>query len=203
MINNKKCKGQNKALSFKGCGKLVNANFRRYGLCTKCYACFLMDTEIGKIIMHKAILKASKPRIELEQANKEYLQKKGINGALLVTKTVLHAYVRERDKFKNCISCGCQWNDKFQAGHFYAAGSFETLKFNLDNINGQCQKCNLFDSGNFDNYALNLPNRIGLERYNELVKLAGIDKQFIKVWNLENLREIRENIKILKKSIVN
>jgi protein-arginine kinase activator protein McsA len=198
----KPCKGLGIAKGY-GCGKLTLHRVYGIGKMCGCYSNWLLNSENGKIKLNKSLLKASKPRIELEQANKDYLQKKGINGALLVTKTVLHAYVRERDKFKNCISCGCQWNDKFQAGHFYAAGSFETLKFNLDNINGQCQKCNLFDAGNFDNYALNLPNRIGLERYNELVKLAGIDKQFSKVWNLENLKEIRENIKILKKSIVN
>ena len=72
------------------------------------------------------------------------------------------------------------------------------MRFNLDNIAGQCQKCNLFQDGNFDNYALNLPNRIGVERYNELVRLASIDKQFEKVWDLESLKEIRNHIKSLK-----
>jgi hypothetical protein len=44
-----------------------------------------------------------------------------------------------------------------------------------------------------------LPKRIGKVRFDNLVKLAEVDKQFSKVWNLENLKEIRENIKKLNK----
>jgi hypothetical protein len=199
MIKEKKCKGINKAISFQGCGKLVNVAFRKYGLCSSCYAEFLTETEVGKVILFKTINKVQKPRIELEKAHKEHKEKKGIAGALLITKTVVHAYVRKRDKGKNCISCGCNWNPEFEAGHHYSANSFTTLKFNLDNIAGQCFFCNNKLEGNFSNYALNLPKRIGVERYNELVRLASIDKQFSKVWNLENLKEIRENIKKLNK----
>lgn len=143
--------------------------------------------------------KKTKEKQELEKAFEERKEKKGIKGALEVTKTVVHAYVRERDKGKNCISCGTPWNNFFQAGHYYPAGSFETLKFNLDNIHGQCEQCNLYNSGNFENYTLKLPNRIGKERFEELTRLASIDKQFSKVWNLDNLKEIREEIKKLKK----
>ncbi|CAB4136252.1 Bacteriophage lambda NinG [uncultured Caudovirales phage] len=199
MIKEKKCFGNSKAISFQGCGKLVNVAFRKYGLCSSCYAEFLTETEVGKLILSKALNKAQKPRIELEKAHKEHKEKKGIAGALLVTKTIVHAYVRKRDQFKPCISCGCQWNDKFQAGHYYPGGSFETLKFHLDNINGQCEQCNLFKSGNFENYTLNLPERIGKERFDNLVRFAEVDKQFSKIWDLENLKEIRENIKKLNK----
>jgi hypothetical protein len=197
-LKEKPCKGLGIAKGY-GCGKITL--YRVYGLCKMfgCYSNWLLNSENGKIKLNKSLLKASKPRIELEQANKDYNEKKGISASLVNTKTVVHSYVRERDKFKPCISCGCNWNDEFEAGHHYSANSYLTLKFNLDNINGQCFFCNNKKEGNFDNYALNLPNRIGLERYNELVKLAGIDKQFSKIWNLDKLKEIRENIKILKK----
>jgi hypothetical protein len=200
MIKEKKCKGQGKAFGY-GCGKLTNVENRIYGLgkMCGCYSDWLLNSDIGKSILQKSISNVQKPRIELEKAYKEHKEKKGIAGALLVTKTLVHAYVRKRDQGKPCISCGCQWNDKFQAGHYYPGGSFETLKFNLDNINGQCEQCNLFKSGNFENYTLNLPKRIGSDRFDNLVKLAEIDKQFNKVWNLENLKEIRENIKKLNK----
>ena len=198
MIKEKKCKGNGLALGY-GCGKMVNVSNRVYGLGKSCcYANWLMTSENGKIKMQKSLLKVQKPRIELENATKAHIEKKGIAGALLITKTVVHAYVRKRDLGKPCISCGCNWNSDFQAGHFYAAGSFETLKFNLDNIHGQCQKCNLFESGKFDQYALRLPERIGIERYNNLVAKASIDKQFEKVWDLESLKEIRNHIKSLK-----
>lgn len=199
MIKEKACKGQGLAIGY-GCGKKTNVSNRIYGLgkMCGCYSDWLLNSDNGKIKMQKSLLKVQKPRLELEQAHKEHVEKKGISGALLVTKTIVHACVRERDKGKPCISCGCNWNSDFQAGHYYPAGSFETLKFNLDNIHGQCQKCNLFDSGNFENYTLNLPQRIGLESFESLNHKASIDKQFSKVWNLENLKEIRDNIKKLK-----
>lgn len=202
MIKEKKCKGQGIAIGY-GCGKMTKVENRIYGLgkMCGCYSDWLLNSEPGKIKMQKALLKVQKPRLEFEKAEKETKEKKGISGALLVTKTVVHAYVRERDKGKNCISCGCQWNDFFQAGHHYKSETYTTLKFNLDNIHGQCQQCNLRKDGNFDEYALNLPYRIGIKRYNDLQSLASIDKQFSKVWNLENLKEIRENIKKLKKSL--
>ena len=198
-LKEKICKGTTAETKNFGCG--VKTFHRVFGLgkMCGCYSDWLLNSEAGQMKLHKSILKVTKPRIELEQAEIQHKEKKGIAGALLVTKTIVHAYIRNRDKYRPCISCGCSWNDKFQAGHYYPAGSFETLKFNLDNIHGQCEQCNLFKSGNFENYTLLLPNRIGIEDFLNLNHLASIDKQFSKVWNLENLKEIRDNIKQLNK----
>jgi hypothetical protein len=195
----KPCRGTTAETKNFGCG--VKTFHRVFGLgkMCGCYSDWLLNSEAGQIKLQKSIIKVTKPRIELEQAERQHKEKKGIAGALLVTKTIVHAYVRKRDKGKQCISCGCNWNPEFEAGHHYSANSFLTLKFNLDNIHGQCFFCNNKLEGNFQNYALNLPNRIGVERYNELVRLASIDKQFSKIWNLENLKEIRDNVKELTK----
>lgn len=192
----KPCKGIGKAFGVKGCG--TKTIFRKYGLCLKCYPKFLQEDERGKIIMYQAINKVQKPRIDFQQAEKQNKEKSKLKLALNNLKTIIHAKVRERDKGLNCISCGCSWNADFQAGHFYPANSFHTLKFHLDNINGQCVQCNIHFEGNFENYSLNLPKRIGLERYENLVKLAEIDKQFEKIWNVDNLKEIRNQIKEMK-----
>ena len=194
MIKEKPCKGQGVAIGF-GCGKMINVAFRKYGLCTSCYPTFLFTSDNGKVIMQKAINKVQKPRLELEQKQVEKTELTRLKLMLNSTKTKVHAHVRNRDIGLNCISCNTPYSDDFQAGHFYPAGNFETLKFHLDNINGQCVQCNLFKDGNFENYSLNLPKRIGLERYNELVRLAGIDKQFSKVWTVENLKEITKQLK--------
>lgn len=143
----------------------------------------------------------SKQKKEFEKVEVLHNEEKKLKASLLNTKMQVHAYVRERDKGKPCISCGVAWRDNFEAGHHYSANSFLTLKFNLDNIHGQCKFCNNFKEGNFDNYALNLPFRIGIKKYNDLQSLAAIDKQFSKVWNLENLKEIRNKIKLLKNSL--
>ena len=198
MIKQKKCKASGKAFGFESCGTLTNVERLKHGLCPSCYPNFILNDERGKIIMQKAMFKVQKPRLELQKVEKENKDRTDLKKAHDITKTIVHAYVRERDKYKPCISCGNEWKPNFQAGHGYAAGSFETLKYNLHNIHGQCEQCNLRKEGDFFNYSLNLPNRIGVENYNELVRLAGIDKQFSKVWNLENLKEIRLSIKKLK-----
>jgi hypothetical protein len=196
MIKEKPCKGIGIAIGF-GCGKLTKVENRIYGLgkMCGCYSDWLLNSENGKIKMAKSILKIQKPRLEFEQKQVEKTELTRLKLMLNNTKTKVHAHVRNRDIGLNCISCNTPYSDDFQAGHFYSAGSFETLKFHLDNINGQCVQCNLFKDGNFENYSLNLPKRIGLERYNELVKLAGIDKQFQKVWSIENLKEITKQLK--------
>jgi len=198
----KTCNGINQAKGFKGCGKPTL--YRQYGLgkMCGCYSKWLLTTDNGKLHLSKAILKASKPRLELEKADNEKRQSESLKLAKSNTKQVVHEFVRERDKYKPCVSCGCEWNSDFQAGHHYKAETFETLKYNLDNINGQCYRCNNFMDGAFDNYALNLPKRIGQERYNNLVYLASIDKQQSKVWNFDNLKAIRDEVRRLKKSLI-
>ena len=199
MIKEKPCKGQNKALGH-GCGIMTKVENRIHGLgkMCGCYSDWLLNSENGKIKMAKSIIQVQKPRVEFERFEKDYNDSNDLKKAKTVTKVVVHSYIRKRDKGKPCISCGCDWNDTFEAGHHYKSETFETLKYNLDNINGQCFYCNNRLEGNFEYYALNLPKRIGLERYNELVRLASIDKHFEKVWNVENLKEIRNQVKLLK-----
>ena len=194
------CKGINKANGVKGCGKLTK--FRKFGLCSSCLADFYFETDVGKLLMSKVISKVQKPRLEMQKSFELDKYTKLLKASKINTKTQVHAYIRERDKGKDCISCGVEWNNTFQAGHFYKSETFETLKYNLHNINGQCFRCNNFLDGNFDNYSLNLPNRIGQENYNNLVKLAEKDKHYQKVWNVENLKEVRNLLKQEKSFII-
>lgn len=200
-IKEKPCKGVGLA---KGYGCKVYTKHRVYGLGKSCgcYSDWLLNSENGKVKMAKVMLKVGGPRKQLESLETENKERSALKQAHATTKTIVHAYVRERDKGKPCISCGNDWKPNFQAGHGYAAGSFETLRYNLHNINGQCEQCNLRKEGDFFNYSLNLPDRIGVENYNELVRLAGIDKQFSKVWDVDKLKEIRETVKKLKKSLL-
>lgn len=172
--------------------------------CIECKEEFIPKTSLQKVCGYNCALivgkrkaeeKANKERLKNEKFKNELVYEKSIKASLINTKTQVHAFIRERDKYKPCISCGTEWNNEFQCGHHYKNETFETLKFHLDNLHGQCKRCNLFLDGNFDNYALNLPNRIGLERYNYLVNLASKDKQHSKVWNLENLKEVRRLLK--------
>ena len=58
-----------------------------------------------------------------------------------------HAYIRERDKNKGCITCGASLiGVKFDAGHFLKSTNSYT-KFMEKNIHGQCVRCNQYRGG--------------------------------------------------------
>jgi len=195
----KKCKGTSKAINFIGCNEL--AFKRTYGLCNKCLKKWYLETKEGKAQLNKITLKITKPRRSLEDAIKTDEQTKGIQAALQNTKVQVHKMISKRDKFKPCISCGCQWNENLEAGHYFAVNNYRSIRFNFSNINGQCYFCNNAKDGNFAAYTLRLPDRIGNESFNELTELALKDKQFNKHWTLDELKEIRKNAKIIIKEL--
>jgi len=119
-----------------------------------------------------------------------------IQSHLNLCKTLVHKYIRLRDKGKDCISCGCKWQENFDAGHFYPSGKFTSIKFNLDNIHSQCQKCNRYNEGEFEKYSIRLPDRIGIERYNNLVKLAENSVKTTKKWQRDELKDIMNKVKL-------
>lgn len=197
-IKQKKCKGTS-AVSVKGCGTL--SYWRKYGLCKKCYTDWLLNTEDGKEKLNKATIKATKPRRDLEKAIKADKEKKSLSTLKSNTTHLVHRYIRLRDKGKPCISCGQSWSSSFQAGHFYPAGKYSTLKYDEDNIHGQCQSCNLRKYGNFDSYALRLPKKIGDKRYKELRERAAEAKKTAFKWDRDELNKIREYYKAKIKAL--
>lgn len=80
---------------------------------------------------------------------------------------LFNAHIRQRDKDLPCISCGC-YVEVGQAGHYKSVGSHPELRFNLDNVHKQCEKCNIELSGNIENYRIGLIKRIGLSRVEAL-----------------------------------
>lgn len=78
---------------------------------------------------------------------------------------VFNKYIRIRDKYKPCISCGCVTSSKWDAGHFWSAGNYPALRFNEDNVHKQCSNyCNINRSGNLSEYRIRLIERIGEDR---------------------------------------
>lgn len=196
----KPCKGIGIAKGY-GCGKITNN--RKYGLGKMCcYPDWLLNSENGKIKLEKARLKASKPRREFEKFKKETKDRENITTLLKSVRNVCHKYIRLRDKGKACISCGMPYKENYQAGHFFKAELFSTIKFHEDNIHGQCEQCNLRKEGNESEYRIRLPKRIGIEKFNELIKLAEFDKRTTHKWDRESLKQIRayynQKIKDLK-----
>lgn len=82
---------------------------------------------------------------------------------------LFNKFIRTRDSGLTCISCGASVQ---QAGHFYSAGKFNALRFNEDNVHGQCIKCNYYEHGNLIKYRAGLIKKIGIERVERLDFLA-------------------------------
>ncbi|SDE24734.1 Bacteriophage Lambda NinG protein [Riemerella columbipharyngis] len=67
---------------------------------------------------------------------------------------LVNAFVRNRDAINDrsdfvCISCG-KYKPKHQcnAGHYFSRSTYPSVRFDLDNIHGQCIQCNLHQHGN-------------------------------------------------------
>ena len=102
---------------------------------------------------------------------------------------VFNAWIRERDKYKGCISCGGKVE---QAGHFYSQGHHSALRFNEINTNGQCVRCNHFLSGNLNQYRVNLIKRVG----EQAVLLLDSQARKPKKWTRFELEQIIEHYKL-------
>jgi len=83
---------------------------------------------------------------------------------------IFNAWIRNRDDGDRCISC--KKAKVQQAGHYFAAGRYNHLRFNEDNCHGQCIKCNYHEHGNLLNYRVNLEKKIGTERLEALEQLS-------------------------------
>jgi hypothetical protein len=196
----KKCKGSTSETIGFGCGEM---NWKRtYGLgheC-KCYPTWLYTSPKGIEKVLKATKKATASRVGLETALEESKTATAVKKLLLNAKMHVHKYVRERDKGLPCISCGVQWNSKFQAGHYFKAELYSVVKFNYFNINGQCEKCNIYEDGNFAGYELRIGFRIG-ELEHKQIKEKAMSRDIMK-WNREELLIIIQNAKEDYKKLV-
>jgi hypothetical protein len=198
-LKRKACKGQGMAKGH-GCGKLTY--HRKYGLGKGCcYPDWLLNTDAGKLKLKQSILKASKPRLELEQARNTRKEHNSLKSLLTNVTIQLHRYIRKRDTHKPCISCNVQWNDTFQAGHFYKAELYSNLKFDKYNIHGQCVRCNNFLEGNEGGYRVGLINRYGKDFLDSLDAKAQDYKKSDFKWDVEELKRIKKEVQSLNKKL--
>jgi hypothetical protein len=87
-----------------------------------------------------------------------------------------------------------------QAGHFYSGGHHAGLRFNPDNVTGQCVRCNHFLSGNLIHYRQGLVKRIGEARVEDLDNIAAYFKRTGYKWSRIMLIEVILKYKALAKS---
>lgn len=112
------------------------------------------------------------------------------------TRKEVNAYIRLRDQGRPCVSCGVKWRANFDAGHAYSAAKFNAIRFDFNCVHGQCRGCNRDKEGNYDNYLLHLPERIGQEAFDRLSRRAKISKQVPHTWTRYELTEIRKEVRL-------
>ena len=84
-----------------------------------------------------------------------------------------------------CISCReLKPVSKMHAGHFYSAGHHPILRFDEENVHGQCHRCNTHLHGNLNEYRINLERKIGSDRLSMLDTKAKAKGYRIDRWTL-------------------
>lgn len=116
-----------------------------------------------------------------------------------ILQKVFNEYIRLRDKDKPCISCGKPLIGKYDAGHFIPATK-QSLRFNEDNVHGQCVYCNQHLHGNITKYSYNLPKRIGWERFETLYELEHKEFKVSIEWIKEKIIHYKNKIKEYEKN---
>ena len=146
-----------------------------------------------------------------EKQDKDWKKEKAIIREKIKTKSdymrelqrTFNKYIRLRDKGKPCISCGRPLREKYDAGHCFSVGAYPNLRFNEDNVHGQCVACNQLKHGNVTEYTINLPKRIGYERYGALLDKRKDPKNY-SVWDVQEMINVyKEKINVIESKSTN
>lgn len=116
---------------------------------------------------------ADKKRRREEQQQKEKLKVRRLalkprSFWIKQAQQAVNAYIRERDRDLQCISCGTLTSAQFDAGHYRTTAAAPQLRFDERNIHKQCVVCNQHKSGNLVPYRAELIRRIGIEQVEDI-----------------------------------
>lgn len=157
-----------------------------------------LDDYLNKIFIDQK-LKRQKNR----EVMKQYKKKKKRKNKLDKTQTIVNEYIRRRDAnpVGGCISCGCRvryGESMYSAGHYYTRGARSDLRFNENNIHGQCNKCNVYgDAETMVKFKENVIKKIGQIEFD---KLSLQVQQDYSEYNLTKIqKKFRAKINQLKK----
>jgi hypothetical protein len=145
----------------------------------------------------KAWVKSAKQKNWKKEKKELKEQLETVQSLTKKAQTYFNAYIRARDKNKTCVSCDKPLGSKFDAGHYYSAGGFGSVRFNELNVHGQCVYCNQHLHANLLNYQIGIEQRIGGEALIELHEQA----HQVRKYTRQELRDIIETYKKKTKEI--
>lgn len=118
---------------------------------------------------------------------------------------VFNKFIRLRDSgggWFTCISCGVtKSTDIIDAGHYYSKNGYDGLRFDEDNVHGECQGCNRFDDSHLIAYTINLEAKIGWYELQNLKDRAALYKKSGYKWARFELEEMIEIYKLKIKDL--
>ncbi len=121
-------------------------------------------------------------------------QGKTLPKLLELATTHFNRYIRNRDSNETyfvCISCGKTKPIKqMNAGHYYPA-----LRFDENNVHGQCVQCNFHKHGDLIEYRKRLEGKIGTQALEKLNFLASHTKRTGYKWDRFTVIEVIEKYK--------
>jgi hypothetical protein len=120
---------------------------------------------------------------------------------LNLLQVTFNTFIRMRDKDKPCITCGKPLLGKYDAGHAFSVGSYPNLRFSEDNCHGQCVADNQHNHGMINEYMLNLPLRIGQERFDALIAQKNGVLKLTEIEIKELIQVYKAKIKELSKTL--
>ena len=194
----KKCKGQNRANGFKGCGK--ETYYRTYGLCNSCLSDWY-DSDVGKVYMKKLTLNA-KSKVKIKSRRKEKQQTAKAKLDIMSPDQYRSKYLQPKineiarliDFGHPCIATGNY--GKMNGGHYVSVGANRTICLNLHNIFIQSFESNHWKSGDSLKYQQGLIETFGFEYFSFVQSLA--KHKLIKLTKDEMILKRSEAVKIIK-----
>lgn len=121
----------------KSCNKQPPMMWRR-----DCLVC------INKKAKELAREKKTKEVTKVKARKEKSITKKRFSRANLIKEAdrVASLFVRERDKWKPCVTCWSEWSETMQNGHFASRRHLNT-RWHEKNMNWQCPACNMWGAG--------------------------------------------------------
>lgn len=140
-LKEKKCKGTGKALN-SGCGKVEL--IKSYGLCYNCYVDWLLNTPLGNEKLERSRIQGKK-RFEKEERSKKRTYKLKNSDWKVKLQDKINEIVRIIDAGLPCLARG-HHAKQIHAGHVYARGGNQTIRYNLHNIHRQSAQSNHYQN---------------------------------------------------------
>lgn len=123
----------------------------------------------------------------------EIYKNKSVSQLIKIAQRHFNAFIRQRDHGKPCINCG-NFSD-LQCGHFYPTSTHSSLRFDEINCNGECLRCNYYNSQSHAYlYRNNLIKKVGQKSFERLELKANMCRRGHK-WDRFTLIDIIEKYK--------